>query len=84
MTVRPETNAANVKSAIISTVCWLVIVVPFCGGVFACSAWLGKPWKPFATAGECHRVLARYDTSQVTIITILAWSASNSKGAGGV
>jgi hypothetical protein len=31
---------AKLKSAIISTVGWLVLAIPFYGGLYACSVWL--------------------------------------------
>ena len=50
---------AKLKSAIISTVGWFVLAVPFYGGVYACSAWLTP--EPFATAAECRDALARLE-----------------------
>src|SRR5690349_18738850 len=52
---RPETRTAKLKSAIISTVLWPVIAVPFCGGLDACSEWLTPPPADLVT---CERTLA--------------------------
>jgi hypothetical protein len=56
MPAHPETITAKLKSAIIATVGWLALAVPFYGGLYACSEWLAP--EPFATAAECRRALA--------------------------